>query len=84
MRGIRIGLLLLLATLLSSCSIKEDRSVCPCQLTVDASRLLDGTLTPPSWWDKGLRILVMQDEAVLHAPLYRLEEAQDSSGNCLQ
>ena len=54
----------LLAALLAlplSCSIKEDRSGCPCLLTVDLSRTLDAGITPPSWWDKGLCIVLFKD-----------------------
>ena len=62
MRRIRFKSLLLpaLFALLASCSIKEDRSGCPCLLTVDLSLILDAGITPTTWWDKGLHIALFE------------------------
>ena len=43
----------------TSCSVKEDRSVCPCFLTVDLSTVLDAESTSPSLWNKGLDLLLI-------------------------
>jgi len=69
-------LLLILCTLLSSCSIKEDRSGCPCYLTVDLSQVLNASLTPPSWWDRDLRIALLQDGTTIRESRVPYEEAQ--------
>lgn len=56
---------LLFAALLSamlSCSVKEDRTGCPCLLTVDLSETLDISLTPPSRWDHDLLVTVFPEE----------------------
>lgn len=70
----------LLAALLAlplSCSIKEDRSACPCLLTVDLSRTLDAGITPPSWWDKGLYIALFKDgNGCFSKDKLKLSEAQ--------
>lgn len=50
----------LLATVLS-CSIKEDRTGCPCLLTVDLSETLDVSQTPPSRWDHDLVVAVFPE-----------------------
>lgn len=50
----------LLVTVLS-CSIKEDRTGCPCLLTVDLSETLDVSQTPPSRWAHDLVVLVFPE-----------------------
>ena len=78
MRRIRIKSCLLAAFLVLpvSCSIKEDRSGCPCLLTVDLSRTLDAGITPPSWWDKGLYITLYKDQLSVLQKKYELWDAQ--------
>ena len=68
----------LLAALLAlplSCSIKEDRSGCPCLLTVDLSRTLDAGITPPSWWDKGLCIVLFKEHTPFCSDKFKLSDA---------
>ena len=58
-RWIRLPALLGAAiSLLTACSVKEDRSPCPCLLTVDLSETLNESVTPVSLWDKGLKLSV--------------------------
>ena len=78
MRRIRIGSCLLAALLVLpvSCSIKEDRTACPCLLTVDLSRTLDAGITPPSWWDKGLCIALYKNRLCVLQEYYDLRDAQ--------
>ena len=47
-----------LILLFSSCSVKEDRSPCPCLLTVDLSRTLNESITPPALWDRGMSLVL--------------------------
>ena len=70
---------LLFAALLAlpvSCTIKEDRTDCPCLLTVDLSRTLDAGITPPSWWDKGLQIVLFKDHNPVLKSSLSLSQAQ--------
>ena len=63
MSSIRIkpSLLTLLLSLLFSCTVKEDRSACPCLLTVDLSKSLDAGITPPSLWDRDLQLFLFPE-----------------------
>ena len=74
---IRIRSFLLPALLvLSSCSIKEDRSGCPCLLTVDLTKVLDTGITPPSWWDRGLTLVLYSGDREFDRMDCRYEEAR--------
>ena len=73
---IRSCLLAALLTLPLSCSIKEDRTACPCLLTVDLSRTLDAGITPPAWWDKGLQISLFRNQECFLSENHRLGQVQ--------
>lgn len=78
MDRIRIKSCLLAALLVLpvSCSIKEDRTGCPCLLTVDLSRTLDAGITPPSWWDKGLYISLFKDHHSFASSQFKLSDVK--------
>lgn len=61
---------------LSSCSVKEDRSGCPCLLTVDLSQTLDVELTPPSRWERGLTLALFREELCFRQATLQYEEAE--------
>ena len=73
---IKSCLLAVLLALPLSCSIKEDRTACPCLLTVDLSRTLDAGITPPSQWDKGLCIVLFQNHNRFFIERHSLSDAQ--------
>lgn len=77
MDGFRIRSCLFAALLavLASCSIKEDRSGCPCLLTVDLSLALNVELTPPSWWERGLTIALFREDRCFRQASLWYEEA---------
>ena len=68
-------LLTLLLALLSACTVKEDRSACPCLLTVDLSNTLDAGITPPSLWDRDLNLFLFPESGEEVRQVIRYEEA---------
>ncbi len=77
---IKSFLLATLLVLLSSCSIKEDRTLCPCWLIVDLSKVLDAGTTPPSLWDQGLCIALFSSRQVIDSLSLGYEEAHAEYG----
>ncbi len=78
MSSIRIkpSLLTLLLSFLFSCTVKEDRSACPCLLTVDLSKSLDAGITPPSLWDRDLQLFLFPESGEELRQVIRYEEAE--------
>lgn len=77
MKGFRLRSCLLAVLLCAavSCTVREDRSGCPCVLVVDLSPALDAALTPPAWWDKGLCLSLFRDGRCFRQAAFRYEEA---------
>lgn len=78
MKGFRLISCLFAALLCTavSCSVREDRSACPCVLVVDLSGTLDLARTPASWWDKGLSIALFRENRCFRQAALRYEEAE--------
>ena len=77
---IKSFLLATLLVLLSSCSIKEDRTGCPCWLIVDLSKVLDAGITPPSLWNHGLTVALFSSSHVIDSLSLGYEEAHAEYG----
>ena len=76
MKGFRLSSCLLAALLCAaSCSVREDRSGCPCVLVVDLSDALDEARTPPAWWDKGLSLALFREGRCFKQAAFRYEDA---------
>lgn len=67
---------LLLVAAIPSCSIKEDRDLCPCLLTVDLSGPLDPAITHPSLWNDGLLLSFFRQSEQISYDALRYDEAE--------